>query len=328
MFIADTQIFTDSGWKKIQDISGQDRVLVKNFISDAEFIQPFALKKRHYDGEVIKAGAKDWSFTVTPDHKNAENKEFSRHFKYMFSDDPKKEYITIFDDFGKRYVTINEYDWYKLVGFVLMRGFIYRDQKRPMLWLFLEEDRVEEEIKILGDLFDRIGISWHVQYSEKTRPKFVVSSRNTLARRLVTRLGSYKRKEMFLPKIMLYQSSKELSKLLMDTIIDTSIRPDTERKHVFQLSTTNKALLDSLTILGTLSGYSVRIVLNNKAGSPAFKGVTKKDSYILQISDPVKVYSRKYLKKTVYSGYVYGIDIFDGQVYVKEGSKPIWMNPK
>lgn len=328
MFVSTTQVFTDSGWKKISDISGHDRVLVRNFLGDAELIQPFALKKRKYGGEVVKIGAKDWSFTVTPDHKNIDSTKIVRKFRYIFSDDPKKEWITVRDDFGRRSVTISPHDWYKLVGFMLQRGFIRMKPGRPMLWFFLDEDRVEEESKILGDILDRLGVGWHVQYSEKTRPKVVVSSKNTLASRLMNRLGSNKRKKMFLPDRMIYSSTKELSKLLIDTIISTSIQPNTKRRSVYQLSTTNKALMDSLTLLGTLNGYSIRTVLKAPAGTPTNKGVTKIDSYFLQISDINEVYSQKKIEKKKYSGYVYGIDLFDGQVYVKEESMPVWVSPK
>lgn len=328
MFVADTQIFTNSGWKKIQNIAGNDKVLVKNFLGDAELIQPFAVKKRQYDGEVLRMGAKDWSFTVTPDHKNLDNKLIVRRFRYMFPDEPQKEMIAIRDEFGTRRTTISHEDWYKLVGYVLMRGFIKTGYGKPMLYIFLEEDRQEEEIRILGDILDRIGVRWHSQYSEKTRPKVVVSSKNTLAARLVTRLGSTTRKDMFLPDKMIYSSTKELATLLIETIIAASIRPGTKRRSVFQIATTNKKLIDSLTLLGTLSGYSVRSVLGHRVGEPAFRGVVKKDSYILQISSPTAEYSYIYREKSLFSGYTYGIDLFDGQVYVKDGAMPVWVSPK
>ena len=340
MFVAGTQTFTDSGWKNIEDISGRDKVLVRNFIGDAEFIQPFAVKRRKYDGEVIKIGAKDWSFTVTPDHpivydrdgkrkfreKTAEELSTNihirlhRNFKYMFPDEPKKEDIRIWDGFGKKTSVISPYDWYKLVAYVLMRGFIRMSPGKPMLFIFLDEERLEEEISILRDLLDRIGVSYHVQYSEKTSPKIVVSSRNTLVRRLITRLGSTTRKKMFLPDKMIYNSSKELSKLLIETILEIAGQN--------KISTTNKQLIDSLVLFGTLSGYSIGYTLNVEAGTKTNRGVFHNNSYVLRISDPIKTYSPTFKEKSTYSGYIYGIDLFDGQIYVKNGTSPVWINPK
>lgn len=350
-FAKGTPIFTDSGWKNIEDISGHDQVLVRNFLGDAEFIQPFALKKSHFKGEIIKIGAKDWNFSVTPDHrvvydrskrsdrqkmenvpardlKTGRNVKIYRKFKYMFAEDRKKEMVIVRNDFGKQYVTISNYDWYKLVGYVLTKGFIKTGRGRPMLYFYLDENKMDEEILTLSDIFDRLNITWHVQYSEKTRPKFVVSSRNTLSDRLITRLGSSKRKDMYLPDLMIYNTTRELSKLLIETIIETTIKPETERGSSYQLSTTNTRLIDSLTLLGTLSGYSVRYTLKAKAGQKAMKGETKKDSFILHIGRPVDAYSPTYVKKSPYNGSVYEIDLFEGQIYTKEGSMPVWVNPK
>lgn len=350
-FVKGTEVFTNSGWKQIEDISGQDRVLVRNFIGDAEFIQPFALKKRQYSGQIIKIGARNWSFSVTPEHmvlfdrdRGANGKKFQsipagemvarphyriyRKFRYMFAEEPRKETIIIRDDFGKRYSTIADHDWYRLVGYVLCRGFIKMKPGKPMLHIFLDEDRMEDEISILGDILDRIGVSWHVQYSDKTRPKLVVSSRNTLARRLITRLGSSKRKEMFLPDTMIYNSSKELSKLLIETVIEASIKSDTKRTNLYQLATTNLRFIETISLLGTLAGYSMRSALVFPAGYDTPRGKTKKDSYVLHIANPVDTYAPRYVKREDYSGPVYEIDLFEGQVYVKEGTMPVWVDPK
>lgn len=321
MFVADTQIFTDSGWKKVSDIANRDRVLVRNFIGDAEFIQPFALKKRQYDGNVITLGGKDFSFTVTPDHHGIDSKKIERKFKYMFADDVKKEYITIYDQFGKRTTTIDHLDWYKLTAYVLMRGFIKTGYGKPMLQLFLSMDNFEQEIRELSDIFDRIGLTYHVQYPENHSPVFVLSSKNSLAARIKYRFGSFKRKEMFIPDKMIYNSTKECAKTLIQTIIELS-------NGQTQISTTNIALIDSLMLFGTINGYSVRSVLKTPAGSPAPKGKTRKDSYIMKISGQTGLYSVTKRKKSVYSGYVYGIELFEGAVYAREGKYPVWTAPK
>lgn len=345
-FVAGQQIFTSTGWKPIESLSGQDKVLVRNFIGDAEFIQPFALKKTEYDGEVVQIGAKDWSFTVTPQHKvlyerkgkvlsepaiDLELKGYHRiyrKFRYMFPEEVKKEYITIFTEFGKKTVTIQHEDWYKLAGYILCRGFIKTGFGRPMLMLFLDEYNIEEEIMVLGDILDRIGVYWHVQYSEKTRPKIVISSKNTLASRVQYRLGSLKRKEMFLPPKMIFNSTKEQADILVQAIKDATKRYDTPDRSYFQMSTTNIKFIESLTLLGTIHGYGVRHYLSHRAGDEMKFGTVKQSSYVLTISDPTDTYAPKYKNKKHYKGKVYEIDLFNGQVYIKEGSMPIWIDPK
>ncbi len=331
MFVADTQIFTDSGWKLIKDLAGKDRVLVRNFLGDAEFILPFAVKKKKYDGEVLQIGAKNWSFTVTPNHEVVyeiddsgkfrkvpakdltltNHNRIHRKFKYFFSEEPTKENVKIHDEFGTRNLRIDDRDWYVLVGYMLSCGFINTKAGRPMLHFLLDEDKLEEQLRLLEDILGRIGLPYHVQYTEKTPPRLVVSSKNTLASRLITRLGSSKRKEMHLPDKIIYQSTKELAKLLVETIVSGS-----------QLVTTNKRLLDDLMLLGTLNGLGMTISEKQP------EQWTDKESYILQIYGISDTYQPKFKEKSLYSGYIYEIMLFEGQIYVKEGGMPVWINPK
>lgn len=348
-FIEGTKIFTNSGFKNIEDISGRDKVLVRNFLGDAEFIQPFALKKTQYDGEIVKVGANNWNFSVTPDHvvvydsgeylnrpdyrfvpagelKTTKYDRIIRKFRYLLPDDQLKEVVKVRDDFGTRYVTIDYDDWYKLVAYMLTRGFIRRASGKNVVFIYTRDGRLDEDIKIVGGILDKYGIPWSLSYS--AQPMIVISSRNTLAARLITRLGSRKRKEMYLPNRMVYRSSREQIRTLIETIIDNSIGENTERGKSYTLSTTNKKLIDSLTVLGTVGGYSMTTVLKDKAGTETKYGKTKKDSYNLKISSGHDTYRVGYTKKSNYHGKVYEIDLFDGQVYAKGGSMPVWVNPK
>lgn len=348
-FIEGTKIFTNSGFKNIEDISGRDKVLVRNFIGDAEFIQPFALKKRQYDGEVIKIGGNNWNFSVTPEHivvydsgeyeskpdykyvpageiKTTKYDRIQRKFRYILPDDQLKEIIQIRDDFGTRSVTIDHDDWYTLVAYMLTRGFIRRTKGRNTVFFYTRDGRLDEDVRIVGGILDKYGISWSLTYS--AQPMIMLSSKNTLAARLITRLGSRNRKEMSLPDRMVYRSSRVQIRTLIETIINNSIGEHTARGTTYTLSTTNKRLIDSLTVLGTVGGYSMTTVLKTKAGTKTRFGITKKNSYNLKISSGHETYRVGFTKKSNYSGKVYEIDLFDGQVYAKGGSMPVWVNPK
>lgn len=344
-FIEGTKVFTNSGFKNIEDISGRDKVLVRNFIGDAEFIQPFALKKKAYSGEIVKIGGSNWSFSVTPDHivqlsddnydpprnelVTAREVEVNKHhrihrkFRYLLPDEPPKEIIKIRDEFGTRHTTIDHEDWYRLMAYTLTRGFIRQDKT---LFIYTRDGRMDEDIKIIGGILDKYGIPWSLSFS--AQPMIVVSTRNTLSARLLTRLGSRKRREMYLSDKIVYRSSRELIRVLIETMIDNTIKPDTKRGASYQLSTSNLKLIDSLTVLGTVGGYSMTKTLKEKAGTKSKFGVSKKDSYILKISFGHETYSPKFVKKSHFSGNVYEVDLFDGQVYVKEGTMPVWVNPK
>lgn len=352
-FIPDTQIFTDSGWKRVEDISGRDKVLVRNFIGEAEFIQPFALKKRQYDGEIIKIGGKNWSFSVTPEHMVVYDREtaggrsrflyekaedirtdkknrIQRKFKYISPEDYKRESLMYKDTYGKRWVTISNYDWYVLVGYVLCRGYLEKASGRKRaLNIYLDRQKEDQEVRLLGDILDRIGVEWSIIPSKTISKSFIrVSAKNSLARRLITRLGSYKRKEMFIPDEMIYTGSKELANILVETIIEASKRSDTPRGDVYQFSTNNEKLIRSLAMLGTVWGYGMTTTISSHKGRDYGQGPLKKDVIKLTIQNLAETYSVTKIQKKAFSGYVYSIDLFDGQVYVKEGSMPVWVNPK
>lgn len=351
-FIEGTKVLTNSGWKQIEQIAGQDKVLVRNFIGDAEFIQPFALKKKKYSGDVISVSGKGWSFDVTPDHIVVYDKETSyfgdhyvhekaedlqvnsrnriqRKFKYLPIDDYKREAVVFYTPFGKKWVTISNEDWYVLVAFTLCRGYLEPTGKRFALNIRLDREKSEEELLILTDILDRIGVQWSLIPSHTTNTLYVrLSANSPIAKRIITRLGSKKRKEMFLPDKMIYNSSKELSVLLIETIIKLSKKPSTERGLSYQFTTNNEKLVESLELLGTLAGYGMNRKIMAKKGTDNGYGAVKKDVFNLVIANLSASYSPLSIKKQKYSGYVYEIDLFDGQVYVKEGTAPVWVNPR
>lgn len=346
-FAESTKIFTNSGFKSIKDISGQDKVLVRNFIGDAEFIQPFALKKSHYNGEIIRIGGRNWSFTVTPEHTIAYDhndmplgknfmfvpaKELEIHntnriyrkFKYLAPDEYKREQIIIYGEFGKQYATISNEDWFVLCGYVLCKGNIDYSSGRPTLCLYIDEDKSEQQVKMLSDILDRIGVEWSLLKSNRYFIRVKVN--NTLANRVATRLGKV-RKGMFLPNKMIYNSSRQLATALIETIISTSIKPETDRPDIYQF-TCGEKLADSLVLLGTLHGYGVSSSLSIPAGTETAKATVRRDIYKVNISNLTKTYSPTLIERSQYNGDVYEIDLFDGQVYVKEEGMPVWVEPK
>ena len=350
-FIEGTPIFTDSGFKNIEDIGGRDKVLVRNFLGDAEFIQPFALKKSQYDGEILTIGARNWQFSTTPEHKVAydrsadvsgrdfryepaknlkidKNNRIYRQFKYVPPEEFKRETIVIHSEFGRRWVTISEHDWYVLVGFVLCRGYFDKaGPRKKALTLYLDKDKREDEVVLLADILDRIGVEWSLIPSF-TNDKWMirVKTNNTLSDRLITRLGSSKRKDMYLPDKMVYRGSKTLSKALIDTMQSLTRKPDTEGPYRF--TTNNDKLIKSLVLLCTIWGFGAMVRVVAAKGTDVGRGELRKDVLQLEVTEVTATYSPKFIKKQNYSGKVYEIDLFDGQVYVKEGKMPVWVNPK
>lgn len=343
-FIAGTKILTDTGWKNIETIAGRDKVLVRNFAGDAEFIQPFALRKRDYNGEVVKLSGRWWSFSVTPDHdvvylkkgtekvepaeeyKIDQHKYLWRKFRYNTPQNYLQEYFISDRGMGTSN-SINDNDWYTLVGYVVRRGEISKRGKQWALFIHPNPNRLGEEMEEIGRLLDRIGVEWSVVKNGK-RTSVFVSTKNNLATKLKYHLGTRKRADMFLPDKMVFNSSKDNARTLIETIIRSSSTSIND-KSVYQWSSSNKKLIDTLEIMGAFAGYTISHRLARPKGYKLPKGVTKRASYNVYIRDSMNKTSPTSKNVVKYSGSVYQVDIFSGQVFIKyDNGLPIWMNPE
>jgi len=111
-FVADTKVLSKSGWKLIGEISGQDQILVRNFLGDAQFSQPFAIRKKQHDGIVLAGGSDHYSFEVTPDHKIIYTNDKGKQFESNARDVPSGKRTLLHhrsryypqDDFFKQFV--------------------------------------------------------------------------------------------------------------------------------------------------------------------------------------------------------------------------------
>lgn len=337
-FPAETKVLTTQGWKNISDIGGHDRVLTRNFLGDAQFTQPFAVKTKHYDGKVISGGSEKYQFKVTPEHEvvytdkhgnvivaTAETVPPKRDnkLKHKSRYSPDGYLVTQKVKYQDREYTIDTLDWYKLVGFVLKRGRVEKDMKRVIF--ALDRQDTKKDMDLICPILDRMNLTWNF-----TEPNLiVVSSKFNIAQKLTRSLGSRARKDMRVPDKMIYHSTVESGTALLDTFIRTSRRDGKGVGEMIQFSTTNTRLIDSLEILGLLSGHTVSWIKSRPAGTKVAAGETKRDSYIVYIRESVKEISIIRKKEHDYDGKVYEIDMFEDQLLIKEdGSLPVWMKPK
>lgn len=326
-FSSETKIFTSQGWKYISDLRGNDRVLVRNFLGDAEFIQPFALRRKEYEGEVVKFGGKYWAVTVTPDHKIVYDKRpdgqetfardvvvdkhrhLYRKFRYI-REDKADEKLILRSGNTERVISLADKDWYTLVAYTVMKGYISKDTN-PRLKFFLDMSNVLPMI----DILDRLGITWS---SDKNDDQIVITVNrdNNLARKLKLFLGARKRKYMYLPDKMLYGSSQSLMKHFMSIITSLVAKPSQNRPNQLVFTSTNRKLIETLRLLCMMVGYGFSVAENHG------------ELVVAVIPRQVSPWSVRFLEKQLYSGYIYEIDLFDGLVYVTEKSLPVWMSPK
>lgn len=337
-FHAETKVLTTSGWKNISEIGGHDRVLTRNFLGDAQFTKPFAIKKSDYSGKMIAGGQKNYQFKVTPDHEivytnkagdvkvsTAKDVPARRDnsLKHRSRYSPDGYLITQKIKYMDREYSIDTIDWYKLVGFVLRRGGI--DKNRVRLRLALDKKNPKKDMDLICPVLDRLNLKWTF-----TEPNLIVISQKcNIAYKLSLVLGSRTRKKMYIPDKMIYNSTVESGTALIDMFIRTSRHDGDGVDGTTQFATTNTKLIDSLELLGLLSGYTISKLLTKPAGTKVSDRKTKRDSYTVYVRKSVNEISIIRKKQSDYNGKVYEIDMFEDQLLIKEDeSLPVWMKPK
>ena len=337
-FVKGTQVLSENGWKNIEDVGGIDRLLIRNFLGDAQFEKPFAVKKRNYKGNIVIGNSKTCEFKVTPEHEivyrdkagaihktTAQDviaqRETYLHHRSRYAPDGYiwKQKIRN----GGHTYGVDKLDWYKLCGFVLKRGQISKHNVR--LTLRLDKSNIKKDMELICPVLDNLGLKWTF-----TEPDLVVlSQKSNIANKLARSLGSRFRKKMYIPNKMIYSASIEDGAALIDAFIRTSRRDGKGVGEIVQFATTNKGLIDSMAILGTLCGYTVSYILAKPAGAPLPAGVTKNDSYAVYVRKSVIGVSIINKREENYDGKVYELDIFNDQVLIRgSGCLPMWMKPK
>lgn len=331
-FVADTKILTSKGWKYIKDISGRDRVLVRNFIGDAEFIQPFALKRSQYEGDVYNIGAKDWSVTLTPDHKivyNANPKKLGqkpaqitakdvvpndnqllfRRFRYL-QENRSTELIKLTRS-TQRTVTISMEEWFTILAFTVL--FSYIDKRKHPRIVYIAE---AEKLRMLTDILDRIGVEWAWNTKTKGNPQISLRNDSNIVLKLVRQLGSRERRDMRLMDKTVYGASRALLRHFVDKVIELDTTLIKDRSGQFLFSTVNRKFMNNIEMMCLLGGYGFSLSENSRGLRCRI------------IPRPSSSWHVRKVEKETYRGYIYEIDLFDGLVYVTEGSMPVWMAPK
>ncbi len=337
-FPANTKVLTPCGWKNIEDVGGRDKLLTRNFIGDAQFTQPFAIKKKQYDGKLISGGQKKYQFKVTPEHEVVYTNKGGDIISSTAKDVPAKRenrlkhrsrynterYFTLQKiRRGDFEYTVETLDWYKFVGYFLRRGLI--DKSRKQVRLMLDRQNPQKDIDLICPVLDRLGLVWNL-----TPPAIIVlSQKSNIGEKLTRSLGARARKNMYVPDKMIYNATFEEGKALIEMFLRASRHDGSGIKDTVQFTTSNTKLIDSLEILGLLCGYTISSMLAKPAGTKVPMGETKRDSYIVYVRESVKEVSIIRKEEHDYSGKVYELDMFEDQLLIKEdGSLPVWMKPK
>lgn len=333
---AGTDIFTDTGWKPIEDVAGKDKVLVKNFLGEAMFVQPYALKRIKYDGKLVRLYHKFTSIELTPDQnmiyyhddghrlRKSTAKEYtiskyhyiSSNFRYSPDKWPKSVVVKTPDLPGPNTKKVSPYDWHTLAGYILARG-SYHSRSKTLLIRANKEEQV-----ILCDILDRYGLAWSLTYTGNEYTNLVrVSDKSNLSRKARFMFGN-KKGEMGIPDSMIFDNRKENILALVNTIDRlTGIKKG-------NMTGNSKKLIKSLEKTCTLWRIPYKLSWTARAGEYRGRGPLTKDRWDFKIIDKFNNFYPRKRKEVQFTGNVYELDLLDGEVYVKNKGRPVWIPPK
>ena len=337
-FHEDTLIMTNSGWKKISDIGGFDKVLVRNFLGYSSLTQPLAIEKTKYDGTLCCIGNRHWNMRLTPEHKIYNNKNqtmayrevgtipasplkpivLDRTAKYL----PEERYLD-----GKLYIykgrtavrrSFCAKDIYVFLAFVIQRATFYTNSRkrtnnpyRKTIRIAIDKETETEAFDILVELLDRLGVKYN--YTASLR-RLEISARNTLCGVIGARLGEAKKKEMSIPMDMIFKGVDRFMSPFMKLLLLLN------RNYYDGLPAIlgTEKMISSLEVLYSVHGIATRItnVPREKRKRLIIGGVGQEASITFHKKEPNN------------HRYVYAIDLLEGQVLAKGEGHGVWMSPR
>lgn len=342
-FHKDTQIMTDTGWKRVKDIKGFDKVLVRNFLGEAHLMQPFAIELIKFRGRIHCLGNPYWNIKLSPrqevfgfingeEHykqvrkvpiaKTGKTFVFNRTATYIPEEEYKADMFTVFGKGFKKTKKMPPEDWYVLAAFILQRAMIYKTAMskfgRGDIQISLNRKKEPEAFLILQGILNRAEI----QFKENGDRTIVISKRNTLFSLIKRRLGSWKREEMSIPLDMTYKGSKKLVQSFIDTLRLLSKR-DTKRFNNNIIAGYDK-MISSLEIMCYVHG--IEAIRGSTIKSTSLDGESKETLRFSQRGRLASVTFHTDDKNDSHN--VYAIDILEGQVLARNEGYGVWVTPR
>jgi hypothetical protein len=315
-----TEVLTDEGWKLFADLSGAESVGTRSpETGEFEWQRPLAYIDKPFDGELIVAEGKTYSFAVTPGHNMMYKSKRGLSWKMA----PAEQYFDMAHRAVQLPVTCENHrpdlpnvsdDMIRLVGLILTDGSLTsRPGKTQQVLLFQGEKKAHH----VRELLDRLGVT----YSESVEPpKPVVGgiqSKQNMYRWYVkdpwrtslVELMNYQRR---IPGWAYYLSKRQVS-VLLDTIIfadGSDWDKGFTRNKIFK----TKGLLEDLQVLLIQNGIRSSLRLDAEG--------TKKQCWALNVCHNKSFTTvQEPMVKTPYSGRVYCCQTPNGTLITRRDGK-------
>jgi len=344
-----TEIFTDSGWKRFEQLADTDRVAVMLEDGAARFERPVARMAYDYDGEMLGCQHKYLDYLVTPNHRMFVRIENYRDalacYRVRRADDVHGKRVThqvathfvreasIGDRFtlpvqkngrGRQCaLTYDTLDFFSFMGWYLAEGSLaaYQSDSVGAKGVRVRSYKVQisqsrevnpDACRQIEDLLTRMGFGWHYSGSQYT-----FSHKGLYTYLLPLGLSH----EKYVPERLFDAPNEALARLLWAYLAGDG--HGYTQWHNWTAHTTSKRLVDDMQrIVVLLGGYATVYPLKPREGQahPQYLLSLRQERDEVGVGTPEETYYAVPYKGKVHCVMVSGT----GLIYVRRNGKPLW----
>jgi len=291
----DTEILTEEGWKKYNEINKKDLVYSLNpFTNNLEKVPVESVHIYDYEGEMIQYDNNRVNFLATPNHrflmyqKRKERNKNGLVFERA-GDIPKQRryFIVGSEGFEGKFNSLTD-DQIKLLGWIISEG--YLEKKTEAIYIYQKESRYSKEIEnILGNL--------NINYT-RTKNKTMVNYRIPACEGTPYRILLKNKKRI--PQFA-YSLSIKQKRLLISALMKGDGHWNSENSGYY--CSADEKLIEEFQTLSILAGWnscitSVVKTMNNKQYITYYANIIK---------EPYRIYNPDKKKSIEYKGKIWCI---------------------
>ncbi len=156
----DTEVLTENGWKRCEQLSGEKIATFNVKTGKAEFLAPQRVIAYDFDGEMISLKNRVQDQLVTPEHRVLRKKFNSDKYEFNNAQDLMEFETPVLVPIAAQSSGTEEIDddWVRLYAWLVSEGTFSDDRGRIAIYQSLINDDNCEEIRaVIGNL----GMSWH-----------------------------------------------------------------------------------------------------------------------------------------------------------------------
>ena len=327
-----TDILTNRGWQKFEDLKADDKVLSTN--GKESFYQPITrIIKQDYEGEMYELDTCSRSFCVTPNHKmyvKLPNNKKDWHFKEIRNLYQKeillkktlnwegKEQKTI--EIGKETFFMD--DWLEFLGWFVSEGNTYHHKTAKTWWINISQsiEKNPKNVAQIKNLFKRMEIKAGLYSNNK-----FVFGRADIAKHLNEHCGQGANNKK-VPSYLKVLSPRQI-KIFLDSYNkgDGYVLKDGSRR----FNTVSKQLADDVQELILKTGKSASISIRDNRGRTTWiqdhwATTNYLDYLIIEHKRTTLKYNTDELTKIDYKGKIYCVETPYHTIFVRRNGKCMW----